>query len=87
MTGTTTEKLARYETALETLGLMVAMRTHWIEDQLKQAVPDAARISQWEKEQDQFEQEESALLFEDTAGIENVIDTYGPVVRSHVTSL
>lgn len=79
---TTTEILARYETAQETLGMLVAIRSRWIHEEEQRPVPDTAKIALWEKEQAQFTDEDDALLMTDDAGIERIITVYGPVVKA-----
>jgi hypothetical protein len=80
---TTTESLARYETAQETLGMLVAMRTRWIYEEEQKAVPDVGKIAQWKKEQAYFVDEDDALLFTDSSEIERVITVYGPQVKAN----
>jgi hypothetical protein len=78
-----TEALARYETAQETLGMLVAMRTRWIYEEEQRDAPDVGKIAQWEKEQAYFRDEDDALLFSDSGEIERVITVYGPLVKAN----
>ena len=80
---TMTEALARYETAQETLGMLVAMRTRWIYEEEQKDTPDVGKIAQWKKEQAYFSDEDDALLFTDGTEIERVITAYGPMVKAN----
>ena len=80
---TTTEALARYETAQEILGMLAAMRTRWIYEEEKKDAPDDDKIAQWKKEQAYFRDEDKALLFTDSGKTERVITAYGPIVKAH----
>jgi hypothetical protein len=80
---TTIEALARYETAQETLGMLVAMRTRWIYEEEQTDAPDVGKIAQWKKEQAHFNNEDDALLFTDSVEIERVITGYGPLIKAN----
>ena len=84
MTMTTTERLARFETAQETIGFLMALRTTWISDERAQPAPDLAKIARWSAERDRYWDEQDALSYDDQAAIERVIKDYGPLVRAAV---
>lgn len=76
---TTTEKLARFETAQHIIGMMVAIRSEWIDQEEDKAQPDLKQIEQWEQEQRKFADQDNALRFDDHDGIEWVIKSYDPL--------
>lgn len=76
-----TERLARYETAQEALGMLIAARAELIYRERKKAVPDTAKIATWTAEQEKFAAKEDALRFDDTEDIERVITECGGEVR------
>lgn len=79
----TTERLATFETAQETLGMLISMRSAWIAEEETKSEPDLARIAEWSGERDAFVDQELSLRFTDTVGIARVLKTYGPIVRAH----
>ena len=81
---TTTERLVRFETAQETIGFLMALRTTWISDERAQPSPDLAKIARWSAERDRYWDEQDALSYDDQAAIERVIKDYGPLVRAAV---
>lgn len=83
---TTTEKLARFETAQHIIGMMVAMRSRWISDEEKKLQPNRTQIAKWEQEQSKLDDQDNALLFDDSDGIEWVIASYGPVVKEQFST-
>lgn len=74
--------LERYETAQETLGMMIAIRARWIYEEQQKPAPDASRIARWEVEQRQYTDEHDALQITDGADIERIIATYGPQTKA-----
>lgn len=84
MTMTTTERLARFETAQETIGFLMALRTTWISDERAQPAPDLAKIARWSAERDRYWDEQDALSYDDQAAIERVIRGYGPVAKAEL---
>lgn len=86
MTLSTTEKLARYETAQETIGVLIAMRSKWIYEEEQKPEPNQGLIRQWESEQDTFHDELNDLLIDDDDKIERVLNEYAPIVKAHMTS-
>jgi hypothetical protein len=78
---TTTQRLARLETAQELLGLLMAARAELIHNEGKKAQPDASKILQWEAERSELFDLEDSLRLDDSDGIERVITIYGPQAR------
>jgi len=79
---TTTELLARYETAQHTIGMMIATRSEWIAIERKKDKPDRTKIDKWLEDQGRFTAEQHELLMTDEANIDRVIAEYGPIVRA-----
>jgi hypothetical protein len=80
---TTTEKLGRYETAQETLGMMVAMRSRWIHEERQKQYPDTEKIALWKNEITQFSDEDDTLSMTRMDEVERVLATYCPIVKAH----
>lgn len=83
MKGSTTQRLARYETAQEMIGLMAAMRSGWIGVEQSKPLPDLESIRQWRQERTDLLNQQEELRFDDTDAIENVVATCGPIVKAH----
>lgn len=81
-TKTTTQLLARFETAQEGLGLLMANRSRLIWDEEHKAQPDQARIDELKAERRELRQVRNSLDFDNQAHIEEVIATYGPQVKA-----
>ncbi len=79
---TTTEKLARYEAAQEAIGYLMALRSAWIAQEERQAVPDLAKVERWHQERSELARERELLLPADEGAIERVLGQYGPLVKS-----
>ncbi|GHU14439.1 hypothetical protein FACS189441_4080 [Betaproteobacteria bacterium] len=84
---TAMQKLARYETAQEALGLMVAMRSSWIARERDKPNPDTVKIEQWRSEQYEYGFAEEDLSLDDEAEIERVLATYSPLIRANFERL
>ncbi|MBU2713890.1 hypothetical protein [Zooshikella harenae] len=82
----TTEKLARYETAQETIGVLIAMRSKWIYEEEQKTELNQDLILQWENEQDTFHDELHDLLIDEYDKIERILSEYAPIVKAHMTS-
>ena len=78
----TTVRLARFETAQEALGMLIAARSELIYQERKKAEPDAEKISVWEAETEALAVREDALRFDDAEEIERVIAECGVEVRA-----
>lgn len=79
----TTEQLARFETAQETLGMLVAIRTSLVYSEKRKAKPDANKITIWESEITKYNDEDLSLRFSDTTEIERILTSYGPMVKAN----
>lgn len=78
----TTERLTRFETAQEALGMLIAARSELIYQERKKADPDVEKISLWEAETEALAAREEALRFGDAEEIERVITECGVEVRA-----
>ena len=79
---TTTERLARYETAQEIIGMMIALRSEWIGQERSKTEPDAQKIEAWLAEQDRLAAEEDGLSMDEADALDRVVREYGPIVRA-----
>ena len=82
----TTQQLARYETALHILGMMIAGCSKELDRQRQQPVPEGAIIEQCELDIAKYLAEEAQLYFRDAVNIERIITTYGPRVKALLDS-
>jgi hypothetical protein len=79
---TTTKSLARYETALETLSLLIASYTAEIHKQ-GQTLPVGSQVLiALQAEKKRLRGIKSTLSLDDSVGIEQAISTYAPQVRA-----
>jgi len=78
----TTQQLARYETALHILSMMIAECSKELDRQQRKPVPEGAVIEQCELDIAKYIEEEAQLNFRDTVNIERIITTYGPRVKA-----
>lgn len=83
---TTTKRLARYETAQEILGFLIASYTTQIHAERQKASVDASKVAELQVEKQRLGGLEEGLTLKDTDGIEQIIATYGPKVREMFTS-
>ncbi|MGY4831834.1 hypothetical protein ACVNIS_24890 (plasmid) [Sphaerotilaceae bacterium SBD11-9] len=79
---TTTERLALYETAQETLGMLIAARSRLIGAERQKPAPDSKLIAKLQAEQNRFAELEDTLSLGDEATIKKVLADYGPIVRA-----
>ncbi|RDH41815.1 hypothetical protein [Zooshikella ganghwensis] len=86
MTISTTEKLARYETAQETIGVLIAIRSKWIYEEEQKPEPNQDLIKQWRAEKHQFQYELDELLIDDDEKIETILNEYAPIVKAYMAS-
>jgi ribulose kinase len=75
---TTTQNLARYETAQEAIGKLIAHLSALAYKEERLPTPNAVKLAQWRVEQSQLMEEDAQLFFGDTQNIERVIAVYGP---------
>lgn len=78
----TTERLARYETAQEVIGMMIALRSAWIATELGKDVVRHDVVDAWREEQGRLTVERHQLLMDDDAGIDRVLREYAPIVKA-----
>lgn len=79
---TTTERLARYETAQEVLGFLMAGYTNLIWNERAKPNSSADKIRDWEAEKTAYFNIESSLRLDDDECIERVLSVYGPKARA-----
>lgn len=82
MTMTITKRLARYETAQETIGLLIADLAARMHKERNSDNSNQALIVQWKAEQSAFKAESDRLRFDDNHAIDRVINVYCPIVRA-----
>jgi len=80
---TTTQRLARFETAQEILVFLMASYSEKIYSEGKKPFPDTSKIAQWNAERKALFNLEDGLRLDDQAVIEQVISDYGPTLRIH----
>lgn len=78
----TTVRLARFETAQESVGMMIAMCSKLIAQERAKAVPDLNRIEALRERQGRYADEQNNLDFDDDNAIEWVYSYYCPLVRA-----
>jgi len=79
---TTTDRLARFETAQEMIGLLIAARARALSDERGKSSPNGSAIAALLVEIDRFDDERDALRLDGFAEIERVIREYGPTVKA-----
>ena len=83
---TTTERLARLETAQELLGFLIASLSKEIHDERRKPSPDAAALDALVAKKNELADLEDRLSLDDVAQVEYVIQNLGPEVRSQFLS-
>lgn len=78
---TTTERLARLETAQELLGFLIAGLSSEIH-QLRKASAEPAAVAALVAKKNELADLEDSLSLDDAETVERVIETFGPEVRS-----
>lgn len=78
---TTTDLLARFETAQETIGILIAGLAHQIGCERSKSEPCPILLKQWEAEQARLADEEDRLRLHDEAEVARVLEFYGPAAR------
>lgn len=84
---TTTERLARYETAQEVLGFLMAGYTNLIWNERAKDCPSVEKINAWEAEHAAYFKIESSLRLDDEECIERVLSVYGPKAKAMYAGL
>lgn len=82
MNMTTTQRLARLETAQELLCFLMASCAEKIYIENRKPHPDSAKIAQWEAERKALFDLEDGLRLNDQVTVEQVISTYGPAAKA-----
>lgn len=78
---TTTEKLARYETAQEILSKLIALQVGLIRREEQKSDPDLAKVQQFNAQMTIYMEEDAKLFFNDSDNIERILSNYGPVAK------
>ena len=79
---TTTERLARLETAQELLGFLIASLSSEIHTERQRATADPSRVKSLQTKKNELVDLEDNLSLDDAETVERVIETFGPEVRS-----
>ncbi|MBU2708711.1 hypothetical protein KCM76_22150 [Zooshikella marina] len=86
MTLSTSDKLARYETAQEIIGMLISIRAEWIYEEKAKAKPDQEKIDKWMAESTSYRKELHNLRINDHNKIDFIINEYGPIVKTYMSS-
>lgn len=78
----TDDQLADYETALETIGNVIAIASRDIAEEREKSRPDVRRIDELLEFQKRLSDERRSLRIDDAAIVQRTIETYGQIVRS-----
>jgi hypothetical protein len=76
------ERLNRYETAQETIGLMMAMFTEQIQSEEQKSEPNSDTLQRLNAEFDRLDAELYGLKMSDDEAIQRVLDLYGPILKA-----
>ena len=75
-------KWEQYDVARNRLRIMVGHYSELIRNEESKAVPDIEQIEKWEDEQHELSEKESLLSVDDTSGIAEINETYGPLTQA-----
>lgn len=78
----TDDQLADYETALETIGNVIAIAARDISEEREKSRPDVRRIDELLELQKRLGGERQSLRIDDDTAAQKAIETYGQIVRS-----
>lgn len=78
----TDDQLADYETALETIGNVIAIASRDIAKEREKCRPDAHRIDELLELQRRLGDERRSLRIDDEVAVQKAIEAYGQIVRS-----
>lgn len=78
----TDDQLANYETALETIGNVIAITSRDIANDQEKMQPDADRISELLALQRRLNHERHDLRIDDDAAVQKAIEIYSKIVRA-----
>ena len=77
----TDDQLADYETALETIGNVIAIASRDITKEREKSRPDVRRIDELLELQKRLSGERRSLRIDDDAAVQKAIAAYGQIVR------
>ncbi|MCW0009867.1 MULTISPECIES: hypothetical protein [Burkholderiaceae] len=78
----TDDQLVDYETALETIGNVIAIASRDITEEREKSRPDVRRIDELLELQKRLSGERRSLRIDDDAAVQKAIAAYGQIVRS-----
>ena len=78
----TDDQLANYETALETVGNVIAIASRDIAAERQKSQPDADRINELLILQRRLNQERHSLRIDDDAAVRKAVELYSKIVRA-----
>ncbi|KNA34711.1 hypothetical protein ADU20_09020 [Burkholderia pseudomallei] len=78
----TDDQLANYETALETVGNVIAIASRDIAAERQKSQPDADRINELLILQRRLNQERHSLRIDDDAAVRKTVGLYSKIVRA-----
>lgn len=77
----TDDQLVNYETALETVGNVIAIASRDIADERQKSPPDADRINELLALQRRLNRERHSLRIDNDVAVRKAIEIYGKIVR------
>jgi hypothetical protein len=80
----TSQQIAEYECAMETIGNAIAARSQAIHEERSKPAPDAKLLSKLRQEQADLVVERSKISLDDGDTVRRVIANYGAQVRAHI---
>lgn len=78
----TDDQLANYETALETIGAVIAVASHDIAEEREKVRPDADWINELLMLRARLNQERNCLRIHDDAAVRKATELYSKIVRA-----
>lgn len=75
-------RLILYETAQETIGLMLALLTEEIQSEERKDAPDPAKLERLNADSERLDDELYSLRLTDAAAIQRVLNEYGPILKA-----
>ncbi len=76
------DKWREYDVAEGTLLQLVGCYSQFIDEEEHKAIPDTAKIAQWENERRSLIKVKRAISVDDQAAIADINATYGPMLRA-----
>lgn len=80
----TSQQIAEYECAMETIGNAIAVRSQAIHEERCKAEPDMVVLSKLRQEQADLVVERSRISIDDVDSVRRAIDIYGAQVRAEI---